>query len=450
MVQRDRRYTLKIYDEPLMSFRVSTDGYGRLSAVVEDVDEGKRSLLPLQMLPAADGESVVAWLKGRTIPKNRRFVDRILATAGLNINDTLGIIDVCRGLSVNDSYWLDDGAPGVSFESVNLFDNELDETLAFVAYTGYSTSQKHKLGLSTEWTTNGQFPKAWRRIDGGLYLFKAGTEGYANSGMEPYSEYLAAQVAERMGIPHVPYDLQKWKGKLASVCPLMNSKDVSFVPFWIASNQSRFPAPLAAALAFSEETFEYLRSMVVFDALVCNTDRHAANYGMLRDNRTGTVLGPAPLFDHNFSLFPSDMEVDFPFLSKRADSVFMPATGMLSFKEEAGVVMGEKQHEQLRRMIGFQFENHPSYPLPEDRLAALNKYVSTRTQELMSIPVVDEASLRRDMEKEYGRFDAPVPMLEVSDAHQISLSGECRDVVSASRDHAPAKGGDGRAHDKAR
>lgn len=39
------------------------------------------------------------------IPKNRAFVDEILKTVGLSHNDTKGIIDVCKGLSLNDSYW---------------------------------------------------------------------------------------------------------------------------------------------------------------------------------------------------------------------------------------------------------------------------------------------------------------------------------------------------------
>ena len=40
------------------------------------------------------------------IPKNRAFVDEILKTVGLSHNDTKGIIDVCKRLSLNDSYWV--------------------------------------------------------------------------------------------------------------------------------------------------------------------------------------------------------------------------------------------------------------------------------------------------------------------------------------------------------
>lgn len=33
--------------------------------------------------------------------------------------------------------------------------------------------------------------KSWRRIKNNILLYKSGTEGFANSGLEPYSEYYA-------------------------------------------------------------------------------------------------------------------------------------------------------------------------------------------------------------------------------------------------------------------
>lgn len=434
MNPESKEYILKVFDTELIRFRVAADEYGRLEATVQDVNESKRHLFPTQLLLDASGENIISWMKARTIPKNRQYVYQILATANLKPNDTLGIIDICKGLSVNDSYWLDDGAARNSFDQINLFENRLDETLAIVAYTGYTASQKHKIGLSTEWTTSGQYPKAWRRIDGGLYLFKTGTEGFANAGMEPYSEYFAAQVAEKMGLSHVPYDLQRWKGKLASVCPLLNSRDVSFVPFWIATNQSTFPANIAVMQAFSEDAFDAVRSMIVFDALICNVDRHGGNYGILRDNHTGEFLEFAPLFDHNRSLFAMEMETDFPHLLEKSNSVFVPACGNLSFQGQAGIVMGAKQHEQIRKLIGFQFTNHPSYPVPENRLAALNDYIAARTRELMEIPVADETVLRRNMEKEFEKLDTPVPILKNREPKGYSLESECRQGHSASHD----------------
>lgn len=380
---------------------------------VKDIDSANAHLLPLNLIVDQDEKSLASWMEGRTIPKNRAFVEQILSTAGLTRNDILGILDVSKGLSINDSYWLDDGKSDVTFDGINLFDNRFDEVLGLVAYTGYTPSQKHKAGVSSEWTLGGQFPKAVRRINDRLLLFKTGTSGARNLGKEPYSEYFAAQVAKRMGIDHVSYDLEMWKGKLASVCGLMNDKKISFVPFFVAAGDASFPAALSILNELDPKMASKYRTMVVFDALICNRDRHGGNFGILRENRTGRLLGLAPLFDHNLSLFAQDDETDYADFLDRSNRYYLPATANIAFNDMAGIVMGAEQHELLRRMIGFEFQNHPTYPLPQDRLGALNHYITEKVRELLRIPIVDEHALCKAMEEKFNEIQATtkIPML---------------------------------------
>ncbi len=42
--------------------------------------------------------------------------------------------------------------------------------------------------------------------------------------------------------------------------------------------------------------------MIFLDAITANPDRHTANFGLLRKQRLGKLLGLAPLFDHNMAL----------------------------------------------------------------------------------------------------------------------------------------------------
>ena len=392
MVNQTKRYELRLYDRTLLVFSAMADTFGNVSLSVLDGDEDARGLFPLPLTRDLGRNSLKEWLDTRVVPKNRRFVDKILAQAGLTPGDTMGIIDVCLGLSINDAYWVVPEGFAGTFADYNLFDNELDEALALTAYTGYTSTQHRRAGLSTEWTTDGQYPKAWRRVDNALLLFKAGTEGYANSGMEPYSEFFAAQAAEAFGIPHVDYDLEKWQGKLASVCPLMHGKDTAFVPFWPATGQSRFPANLAAAERVSPEAFESLRDMLVFDALVCNVDRHANNYGFLRDNHTGKMLSFAPLFDHNLALFPGDMASDFDDWPRKAGSQ-TPAGSNLPFDQALQVVMTERHREALRRMLSFELTNHPVCPVDEERLDALNRYLGERARQMLAIEPTSSADV---------------------------------------------------------
>lgn len=412
MTRETKSYELKIYDQSLMRFEAAYDAFGSLKLEITDIDSANAHLLPLNLIVDQDEKSLASWMEGRTIPKNRAFVEQILSTAGLTRNDILGILDVSKGLSINDSYWLDDGKSDVTFDGINLFDNRFDEVLGLVAYTGYTPSQKHKAGVSSEWTLGGQFPKAVRRINDRLLLFKTGS-GARNLGKEPYSEYFAAQVAKRMGIDHVSYDLEMWKGKLASVCGLMNDKEISFVPFFVAAGDANFPAALSILNELDSKMASKYRTMVVFDALICNRDRHGGNFGILRENRTGRLLGLAPVFDHNLSLFAQDDETDYADFLVRSNRYYLPATANIAFNDMAGIVMGAEQHELLRRMIGFEFQNHPTYPLPQDRLGALNHYITEKVRELLRIPIVDEHALCKAMGEKFNEIQATtkIPML---------------------------------------
>ena len=134
------------------------------------------------------------------------FVEEILRTLDLSPNDTKGIIDVCKGLSLNDSYWIVPEGFEESFSQYNLYENRFSEMLALVAYTGAGGSDQ-VFTTSPELTTNGMLPKAWRFIEtDGIYLYKGGTSGASNTGREPYCEYYASQIAERMQLHSVHYD----------------------------------------------------------------------------------------------------------------------------------------------------------------------------------------------------------------------------------------------------
>ena len=73
--------------------------------------------------------------------------------------------------------------------------------------------------------------KAWSFSSSeGVYLYKGGTEGFANAGNEPYCEFYASQVAKAMGLHAIEYDLVNWHGIVSSKCKLFTDIDTSYVP----------------------------------------------------------------------------------------------------------------------------------------------------------------------------------------------------------------------------
>ena len=378
-----RVYSLRIYDTELMKFSLEKRGLEGLVADILSINAELNHLMPLDM--ECTGEGVIKWLERRVIPKNRTFVDQILKTLGLSHNDTKGIIDVCKGLSLNDSYWIVPEDFEGSFEQYNLYDNRFSEMLALVAYTGAGQT-KQAFTTSPELTTNGMLPKAWRFIEGeGIYLYKGGTSGASNAGREPFCEYYASQIAETMGLNAVHYDLENWKGITASKCELFTDKDTSFVPIGRIVKSGGIQKCLDYYDKLGKDFSEQIRSMLVFDALIYNEDRHFGNFGVLRDNHTGKIVAPAPIFDNGLSLFCFAGQEDLPTLEEYANTRTNPY--YISFEEVCAAVMGTTQKEQLRRMIGFKFIRHPKLNLPEEHLVAVERVLERRVRELLEIPV---------------------------------------------------------------
>ena len=375
-------YILKQFDIPLLRFDViENTATPRLR--IEWVNAEKQALLPLDLTPSPEGLS--RWIQRRAIPKNRAYVNTLLARCGLNINRPMSIIAVCKGLSLNDSYWVvEDGFNG-TFDQYNLYENRFSRVLGLIAFTGYGSSGRPSLDSSPEFTTNGMLPKCWRRVDGTVRLYKGGTSGASNTGNEPYSEYYASQAAEAMGINAVRYGLSKWKGQLCSTCDLFTGKAVSFMPVGRLVTHGGFDAVRAFYEEQGPEYLQALRDMVVFDAVICNTDRHFGNFGFLIDNATNKIIAPAPLFDHGNSLFnfAGAEYMSSPEKLREYAGTLQPRT-YEDYLEMARAMMNERNREQLRHLLTFRFKRHTHYNLPGEWLKLIEGQVRERIRDLAS------------------------------------------------------------------
>ena len=279
-------YELKHFNTTLLRFSATEDSATPEIEILW-VNEKERYLLPLGM--EISGAGIAKWLKQRTIPKNRAYVNNFLSKCGLHINRPMNIIKVSKGLSLNDCYWVvEEGFTG-TFEKYNLYDNRFSQLLALIAFTGYGSSVRTSLASCPEFTTNGMLPKCWRRVDGTIRLYKGGTSGASNTGCEPYSEFYAAQVAKALGVDVISYNLSKWKGELCSVCDLFTSKDYSYLPVGRVITSGGMEAVEEYYQKLGGEYVNALHAMLVLDAVIFNTDRHFGNFGFMIDNKTNKI-----------------------------------------------------------------------------------------------------------------------------------------------------------------
>ena len=378
-------YSLKLYDDELVRFRMERSGHGEYGFDVEilEVNDEKRNLFPLDLEVSPDG--ICRWLTHRSIPANRELVGNILSALNLDRKDLKGLVDVCFALSLNDSYWITPYDFDRPFSFYNLFENEFNRTLSLIAYIGYGSTDK-KFMTTPELTTGGVLRKAWRfKGEDGIWLYKSGTDGFANAGNEPFSEFYASQIAEHMGLNAVHYDLERWHHILSSKCRLFTNTDTSYIPIGRIVKTGGIEACINFYKGHGEEFYQQLASMLCFDAIIINEDRHYGNFGVLRDNHTGDIVAPAPIFDNGLSLLCYAMQDDFDngiekYIAERSNPYGYGNT----FMELARSVMGPAQKEQIRRLINFKFTESDLVNLPTWRLKALEDIIQKRVRELLA------------------------------------------------------------------
>ncbi len=378
-------YYLKLFDENLLSFEMDNK-FGLNITNIELLSENTE-IFPIRLQSNITPTSIEEFIASRIIPKNRAFVQNILESAGLSINDKKSIIDVSKGLSLTDSYWVVRD-PNLKFADYNLYDNDFSKVLSLIAFTGY-TSKIKELITSPELSTNGMLPKAWRKIDGQIYLYKGSTESYrfANTGYEPYSEFYASQVAQKMGISHVDYNLSKWKNMLSSTCKLFTDQNTSYVQIGdLVSKGGIIKVHEYIKSLGYEEKFS---DMILFDAVCMNVDRHFGNFGLLRDNRSGQFVDFAPVFDNGESLLCKAMPDVFENKKEFANYIFKDEVNVsfygIAYDDLIRTFCTKKQIPKLRKLFNFRFEKHTSYNLPSKRLDCLGLMIRERAKRFITI-----------------------------------------------------------------
>ena len=374
-------YILKHFDTPLIWFSLESKGLEGISCKILEQDFEKTELLPIGM-QKSEG-ALLSFLRSRAVPKGRGYIEAILSSMGLRENNLMGILDTCMALSLNDGYWVTKEGFEGKFSEYNLYDNDFSKPLSLIAYMGYGSIKKRGFTSSPEFTTTGMLRKGWRKISGKTLLYKGGTEGASNAGNEPYSEYYASQVARAMGLRYIEYTLAKWKGSVCSVCELFTDKATSYVPVYRFGEFDNILQIAAFLKDCGKDYYDDFADMMIFDALIYNTDRHQGNFGLLVDAATNKPVSLAPIFDNGLGLFPyavGNTLDDIKNYAKTKDSAFG-----VPFDDIAKEFITKRHCEKLRKILNFRFERDKNYNLPAARLKFLEGFLHFRAAELINI-----------------------------------------------------------------
>lgn len=265
------------------------------------------------------------WWKNRQIPASRKGLKEVLHNSNVYDKDNFDLLDAkAYCLSLSDQYWVKGVEEEISWESINFFDNEFSEDIGKILFNGGKTALN--LNLNTpDMTSNGNYEKRWKIIDGERYLLKAGSKIY---NQEPFNELIATKLYERLlnKDEYVEYSVIFDDDKAISKCKNFITKDTELIPAWKINEYYEF-------LDDEDKYTHYIRclnnlgikdaetltdKMIVCDYIIANKDRHFNNFGVIRDVNTLKFIDVAPIFDNGCSLWydENDMYVGEFFLTK--------------------------------------------------------------------------------------------------------------------------------------
>lgn len=212
----------------------------------------------------------------------------------------------CFGLSLSDQYWVQPEDSGLTWKQINFFENPFSEDVGDVLL-GKATDAAGFDLRSPDNTSDGYLKKRWKIIGGKRCLLKAGSNPFMQ---QPFNEAAASLVAQRLGIPHVPYTLLWDEGVPYSVCEDFITPDTELVSAWRVmqtvkkdNSTSVYQHYLNCCRALGVADIALaVDQMIVLDYLIANEDRHQNNFGLIRDANTLEWLGTAPIFDSGSSL----------------------------------------------------------------------------------------------------------------------------------------------------
>lgn len=294
--------------------------------------------LPLSVLykpaEASTRNAFQEWINYRNVPITRDVIGNIFKSPSTRIN-ALSLKSL--GLNLSDQYWFKPYGDNIKWEEVNFLQND---------FTGHPLGMRFRKEITTpivhndpspDYSSNGNLPKFWYIDNGTRFLAKAGKRPYHQ---QIFNEIVACKLLQEAELPHITYRVKNIDGNNYSICSTFISPDTEYIPAHEIFNvipfeekNGRYKHFLACA-----ETLEVpnvrpmLDSMLQFDYLINNTDRHMGNFGFIRDVNTLKILGMAPIFDNGNSLWfdsPESLineyhQPSYPFAAKQDKQLKLP------------------------------------------------------------------------------------------------------------------------------
>lgn len=288
-------YTLMNRDRELFDFEY--DDNIHLIVNIMNVYKENFAYIPLGIIEnnTVDKGLINKWWFNRLVPISR------------NSNNIDILKSKSYALSLSDQYWVREKGSNTKWNDINFFDNDFSEDIGKALFMGKEVITS----LNTpDITSNGNYAKRWKIINGDRYLIK---EGSKILNQEPFNEVIATALYKRIlnYDEYVEYGLYKSDSLTASYCKGFITKDTELIPAWIVNEttlikegENKYSHYIKCLDNLGIKNGKLATDkMIVCDFILANKDRHYNNFGVIRDVNTLYYLGVAPIYDNGCSLW---------------------------------------------------------------------------------------------------------------------------------------------------
>lgn len=287
-------------NEEVMMLQISEDGnIGKIGKKIN------HDLIPLQKRTSERG--IIEWWRDRAIPIKQGKIEKMLKDNGI---ETTGIFLTHNlGLSLTDYYWIKPLGSDLTWEKVNLYENDFKENLLLGKI---SMNDEDIEEYQPNSSLQGNLEKTWIIADGKRFLVKGNHDIYSS---ESINEVIISEAIKKQGREAATYSLLHIDNKkydYGCKSEMFTSLTKELVSAYAVITSELKPNNMSSYEHFIrvcannglDENYvrDYLEFEILIDFIFSNRDRHLTNISILRDADTMKFISMTPVYDSGKSM----------------------------------------------------------------------------------------------------------------------------------------------------
>ena len=262
------------------------------------------ALLPLFLKRLSNAD---LWLKSRAIDSHRANSRLLKKALRLTEKDDISTVVHVNAATITDNYWIRDIGSALTYGDIDFSDDYFSSLALKGTYNSFNRAASSGRSKTPELTNTGSFEKCWKLRDGKWWLYKRASHD------EMFSELFICELGRVLGMNMALYE--RGNGYIKSL-DFTNGASVNFEPAssFMGDDEDYVSVVEALRRICPSAIPDYIR-LIFMDTVTANPDRHTNNFGLMRDTKTGELLGLAPNYDNNMALIARG----YPSLPKKSD-----------------------------------------------------------------------------------------------------------------------------------